>query len=122
MTRGRFARLPRSQQKAGDGSHSRVHSLPRPNYPRDVPRTVEPTTRMPISLQCPGCGERWKANDNLAGRRLPCPKCRQEIQVPERKVEDEAAALLLEGESETPAAPPAFTTSPFATAPQVPTK
>ncbi|HKA07670.1 MAG TPA: PrsW family glutamic-type intramembrane protease [Gemmataceae bacterium] len=77
---------------------------------------------MPISLQCPGCGQRLKANDNLAGRRLPCPKCRQEIQVPERKVEDEAAALLLEGESETPAAPPAFTTSPFATAPQVPTK
>jgi RsiW-degrading membrane proteinase PrsW (M82 family) len=58
---------------------------------------------MPIPIVCPGCGQRLKANDSLAGRRLPCPKCKHEIQVPERQVEDEAAELLLKADEESPA-------------------
>jgi hypothetical protein len=27
---------------------------------------------MPISIECPACGRRLKANDALAGRHLPC--------------------------------------------------
>jgi hypothetical protein len=70
---------------------------------------------MPISLLCPACGRRLKANDNLAGRRLPCPGCRAEVQVPGPPVEDAAAALLLSGDepAETPApAPPAAAPEP----------
>ena len=61
---------------------------------------------MPISVQCSGCGQRLKANDGLAGRRLPCPKCRHEILIPERQIEDEAAALLLMDEPAAPATRP----------------
>ncbi|HEX3152144.1 MAG TPA: PrsW family glutamic-type intramembrane protease [Gemmataceae bacterium] len=64
---------------------------------------------MPISIACPGCGRRLKAPDALAGRRLPCPNCKAEVQVPERPVEDAAAALLLGDE---PAAEPAPSEAP----------
>jgi protease PrsW len=64
---------------------------------------------MPISLTCPACGRRLKANDALAGRRLPCPACKADIEVPAAPpVEDAAAALLLSGDepAATPARPP----------------
>lgn len=62
---------------------------------------------MPISLQCPACGRRLKANDALAGRRLPCPACKTEIEVPAAPpVEDAAAALLLAGDEPADSAPP----------------
>jgi RsiW-degrading membrane proteinase PrsW (M82 family) len=60
---------------------------------------------MPIAIQCPGCARRLKAPDALAGRRLPCPGCKAEVQVPERPVEDAAAALLLGEESAAESAP-----------------
>jgi RsiW-degrading membrane proteinase PrsW (M82 family) len=74
---------------------------------------------MPFSIQCPGCGQRLKAPDGLAGRRLPCPKCKHELQVPDRPVEDEAAALLLEDDPDAPAPPPPPTYSPPAPIPAV---
>jgi hypothetical protein len=62
---------------------------------------------MPFSLQCPGCGRRLKAPDALASRRLPCPNCRAEVQVPDRPVEDEAAALLMGDEPDATPEPTA---------------
>lgn len=73
---------------------------------------------MPFSVQCPGCNLRLKATDALAGRRLPCPKCRHEIQVPDRPVEDEAAALLLQDDPGPLPLPPI--TSPQMAAPAPP--
>ncbi len=70
---------------------------------------------MPFSIQCPGCNQRLKAGDHLAGRRLPCPKCRQELQVPELLAEDAAAALLLQEDAgdSPPKASPEFTAPVF---------
>jgi predicted Zn finger-like uncharacterized protein len=36
---------------------------------------------MPINVQCPGCGSRFRADDKLAGRRGKCPKCSTMIEV-----------------------------------------
>jgi hypothetical protein len=36
---------------------------------------------MPISVQCPGCGAKFRSDDKLAGRRGKCPKCAIQIQV-----------------------------------------
>lgn len=36
---------------------------------------------MPINVQCPGCGGRFRADDKLAGRRGKCPKCSALIEV-----------------------------------------
>jgi hypothetical protein len=38
---------------------------------------------MPIDVKCPGCGERLRVPDRMAGRRSRCPRCKVEIQVPE---------------------------------------
>ncbi len=63
---------------------------------------------MPIQVTCPGCGQRLKAKDSLAGRRVACPQCGQKLVV--GSLEDAAAALLLDQEaapeSPPPAAPP----------------
>src|SRR5262245_9059912 len=74
---------------------------------------------MPISIECPACGRRLKANDALAGRRLPCPNCRDEVEVPApANAEDAAAALLLGSDAAAPAPPPPeFTSSPVPAAP-----
>jgi hypothetical protein len=42
---------------------------------------------MPITVQCPGCGSQFRANDKLAGRRGKCPKCSGEIEVPKLAAE-----------------------------------
>jgi hypothetical protein len=36
---------------------------------------------MPINVQCPGGGGKFRALDNAAGRRVKCPKCSAVIDV-----------------------------------------
>ena len=36
---------------------------------------------MPISAECPGCGVKVKAPDQLVGKTAKCPKCGEAIQV-----------------------------------------
>jgi predicted Zn finger-like uncharacterized protein len=38
---------------------------------------------MPISVTCRGCEKRYRVQDDLAGRKIRCPKCREVIVVPE---------------------------------------
>lgn len=47
---------------------------------------------MPISFACT-CGKMLRVNDELAGRRVRCPSCQSEVQVPDDNVE---AILLAE--------------------------
>jgi RsiW-degrading membrane proteinase PrsW (M82 family) len=56
---------------------------------------------MPLSVTCPGCGKRLKAPDALAGRRLPCPNCKEPVQLP-AAAEEDAAAYLLAGDADAP--------------------
>ena len=37
---------------------------------------------MPIDLICPGCHARFKVSEKFAGKKGPCPKCKQLIRVP----------------------------------------
>lgn len=37
---------------------------------------------MPIKVQCPSCSKSFKAKDELAGRRVKCPGCKQPINIP----------------------------------------
>jgi predicted Zn finger-like uncharacterized protein len=37
---------------------------------------------MPIALRCPGCNAALKVKDELAGRKVKCPKCAQPVPVP----------------------------------------
>jgi len=37
---------------------------------------------MAISVICPGCHARFKVSDKFAGKKGPCPKCKQVIRVP----------------------------------------
>lgn len=60
---------------------------------------------MPLHTQCPGCGQRLRGEDRLAGRTVRCPKCQHEVRFPEPALEDAAAALLMRLEQE-PEAPP----------------
>jgi hypothetical protein len=39
---------------------------------------------MPISVVCPSCSAKIKAPDAAAGKRLPCPKCKQPFVVETR--------------------------------------
>jgi hypothetical protein len=38
---------------------------------------------MPISVLCPGCQARFSVSEKFAGKKGPCPKCKQIITVPE---------------------------------------
>jgi hypothetical protein len=42
---------------------------------------------MPINITCPGCLSRFTVSDKFAGKKGPCPKCKKEIQVPEKSEE-----------------------------------
>src|SRR2546426_545584 len=35
-----------------------------------------------IAFACPGCGEKLKVKDDLAGKRGKCPRCRSSVLVP----------------------------------------
>jgi RsiW-degrading membrane proteinase PrsW (M82 family) len=56
-----------------------------------------------ISITCPACGQRLKGKDELAGKVLPCPKCKHELCVP--PPEDEPDGYHLQSE-ETDISPP----------------
>ena len=42
---------------------------------------------MPISVQCSTCRKRFKAGDQLAGKRVKCPQCGSVIAIPQRMAE-----------------------------------
>lgn len=52
---------------------------------------------MPISVTCSHCGKRLKARDELAGKALPCPSCKEKVLIPE--TEEDIAGYLLQDES-----------------------
>ncbi len=37
---------------------------------------------MPISVVCPGCHARFQVSDKFAGKKGPCPKCKNQITIP----------------------------------------
>ncbi|MGO9115374.1 MAG: hypothetical protein ACLP9L_39685 [Thermoguttaceae bacterium] len=37
---------------------------------------------MPISIQCPGCGKKLTAKDELAGKKATCPGCKKVLVIP----------------------------------------
>lgn len=39
---------------------------------------------MAISIVCPGCKKRFKVSDKFAGKKGPCPKCKTQINIPEK--------------------------------------
>ena len=39
---------------------------------------------MPIQVICPGCHARFTVSDKFAGQTGPCPKCKEQIQIPEK--------------------------------------
>jgi hypothetical protein len=47
---------------------------------------------MPIIVDCPECGGRFKARDELTGRRVKCPKCGEAVSVPGEDEEPSVAA------------------------------
>jgi DNA-directed RNA polymerase subunit RPC12/RpoP len=56
----------------------------------------EPERPMPISVTCSHCGKRLKARDELAGKALPCPSCKERVLIPE--AEEDIAGYLLQEE------------------------
>jgi hypothetical protein len=74
---------------------------------------------MPISFKCGSCGQALKVKDELANRRVKCPKCAQPAQVPAAAPQDDPEIRIVE---EGPASPdPApLPSSPRAGAPPVP--
>lgn len=39
---------------------------------------------MPIQVTCPGCLTRFQVNEKFAGKKGPCPKCKNQIQIPDK--------------------------------------
>jgi RsiW-degrading membrane proteinase PrsW (M82 family) len=61
---------------------------------------------MPIFVTCSHCNKRLKAPEQLAGKALPCPHCKEKVLVPAG--EDDIAGYLLQPETPTER-PPSFT-------------
>jgi predicted Zn finger-like uncharacterized protein len=47
---------------------------------------------MPVSITCPGCQTTLRVREELAGKKVKCPRCAQVVTVPGRKEVIEAAA------------------------------
>lgn len=47
---------------------------------------------MPIAVSCRECGRRFKARDELAGRKVKCPECGEPVRVPEEQDEPAVSA------------------------------
>ncbi|MFM7137309.1 MAG: hypothetical protein ACKO1M_09620 [Planctomycetota bacterium] len=66
---------------------------------------------MPIPVVCPACKARFTVSDQFAGRKGPCPKCKQPIQVPTPAAkavvihEPEAPVASSTGTGKAPTAP-----------------
>lgn len=43
---------------------------------------------MPISFECPHCGRPTRVSDDLAGRRIRCPGCKEAVSVPSEEIID----------------------------------
>ena len=43
---------------------------------------------MPISFECPHCGRPTRVADDLAGRRIRCPGCKEPVSVPNEEIID----------------------------------
>lgn len=56
---------------------------------------------MPIPIQCPACGTKLQAPDQVAGKKVKCPKCGQVVAVPAA-----AGAAVAAAASGRPSAPP----------------
>ena len=68
---------------------------------------------MPISVQCPGCGGKFRAPDEAAGKRAKCPKCSAVIEVGSTQQQQSAQTSGVEkGEPPTPPAIPIKPTVP----------
>ncbi|MEN9555946.1 MAG: zinc-ribbon domain, partial [Planctomycetota bacterium] len=52
---------------------------------------------MAITVNCPACSARMTLRDDLAGKKIRCPKCQQALRVPD------ASAAVDSGESKPPA-------------------
>lgn len=37
---------------------------------------------MPLTVVCPGCKKRFSVSEKFAGQKGPCPKCKQQIEIP----------------------------------------
>ncbi len=48
---------------------------------------------MPLSVECPHCGSKYRVQDKLAGRNVKCPKCHTVIQVHAVGPDDKPPAL-----------------------------
>ena len=44
---------------------------------------------MPIRVECPSCGKRFKAPDRLAGKKARCNQCKNVVSIPEAAAESE---------------------------------
>ena len=42
---------------------------------------------MAINVVCPGCHARFKVSDQYAGKKGPCPKCKTQIEIPQKSEE-----------------------------------
>jgi RsiW-degrading membrane proteinase PrsW (M82 family)/DNA-directed RNA polymerase subunit RPC12/RpoP len=51
---------------------------------------------MPISVTCAHCGKRLKAREELAGKTLACPNCKEKVLIP--AAEEDIAGYLLQDE------------------------
>jgi len=49
------------------------------------PHPLEVDSAMPIKVKCSSCGAAFSAKDNLAGKRVKCPKCSAVLQIPDRQ-------------------------------------
>src|SRR5438034_894902 len=70
---------------------------------------------MSINVSCPSCGGRLSAPDNLAGKRVKCPKCSQSLFVPAGA---ERPAALHREKPAASAAPPPVIVEPVRLPPQ----
>ena len=64
---------------------------------------------MPIAVECPACGARFRTKDEFAGKRAKCPKCAEVLTIPAAADVEEAAVEEIAAEpsgSRTPASAP----------------
>ncbi len=73
---------------------------------------------MPISVPCPSCKASLKVQDNLAGKKIKCPRCSQVVAVPSTK--PEAALAAARAPAPSVSAPAAETSTSAATKPAAP--
>src|SRR5260370_40420057 len=69
------------------------------------PLRVEESSTMSITMKCSGCRAKLRLRDDLAGRKVKCPRCAKVLLVPEPEVEVAVAAEEEEEERITEAAP-----------------